>query len=97
MDHPANRENKDVRIQVTDLISLIGGDQIIFPDSDILANSNAEVVFPGGAGKKSKGAIFFPDEGPGNSDFVAEADKGRVDNWGLGPKEDLLSNVAWTL
>ena len=81
MDHPANRENKDVRIQVTDLISLIGGggDQIIFPDSDILANSNAEVVFPGGAGKESKGAIVFPDEGgPGNSDFVAEADKGRV-------------------
>ena len=74
-----NRENKDVRIQVTDLISLIGGDQIIFPDSDILTNSNAEVVFPGGAGKESKGAIFFPGEGPaGNSDFVAEADKGRV-------------------
>ena len=63
---------------MTDLISLIGGDQIIFPDSDILANSNAEVVFPGGAGKASKGSIVFPDEGPGNNDFVAEADKGRV-------------------
>ena len=45
------RENKDVRIQVTDLIGLIS-DQIVFPDSDILSNSNAEVVFPGGAGTR---------------------------------------------
>ena len=72
------RENKDVRIQVTDLIGLISGvkDQIVFPDSEILSNSNGEVVFPGGAGKQSNGGIFFPDDskGPGN-DFTAEVDR----------------------